>query len=179
MLVAVPSFGKNGLNLTCATRNLPPGSQVWIEVEALYQGVVADPKAGGALRDSGAPQSATAKHVWQFRVPPSGDPVPASYELQFPASFAQKSADTLGSIYLKTRFKVDTPAGPGHAGYGEIQEMTFGMPVPPGATQLTRCLRLREDGDRLRVETAKDCRDSSFTQGEQRGVRVHMNTPSR
>jgi len=179
MLAAIPTFGKGGLNLTCTTSNLPPGARVWIEVEAQYQGVVAEPSAGGALRDSGAPQSANAKHVWQFQVPPSGEVAPTSYELPLPAGVDQKSSDHLGSIYLKTRFKIDSPTGPQRAGYGEVQEMTFGMPVPPGKTQLARCLRLREDGDRLRVETAKDCRDSSFARAEQSGVRVHMNPPSR
>jgi hypothetical protein len=91
----------------------------------------------------------------------------------------QKSSGQLGSIYLKTRFRIDNPAGPGRAGYGEIQEMTFGMPVPPGVTELARCVRLRQDGDRLRVEAAKDCSDFSFAQAEQSGVRVHRSPPSR
>jgi hypothetical protein len=179
ILAALPAFGKGGLNLACTTRNLPPGTRVWIEVEAQYQGVVADSSAGGAFRDSGTLQSANGKHVWQLQVPPIGDVAPTSYELPLPAGVDQKSSDHLGSIYLKTRFKIDSPTGSRRPGYGEIQEMTFGMPVPPAGTPLARCLRLREDGDRLRVETAKDCRDSSFAQAENSGVRVHRKPPSR
>jgi hypothetical protein len=178
MLVAVPALGKGGLNLTCTTRGLPPGARVWIEVEARYQGVAAEPSAGGAFRDSGAAQYANGKHVWQFQVPPIGEVAPASYEFQFPDSVDQKRSDHQGSIYLQTRFRIDSPTGRQRAGYGEVQEMTFGLPVPPGATQLARCLRLREDGNRLRVETAKDCRDSSFAQPDQNGIRVHMSPSS-
>ena len=56
-----------------------------------------------------------------------------SYEFTFPDDVSRAQSDHFGSIYLKTRFKIDNPQGSPRAGYGEVNEMTFGMPVPAGA----------------------------------------------
>lgn len=172
LLAALPAHAKSGLTLTCITRDLVPGTHVWIEVEPQYQQMAA--KAGGAFKDSAPRLSAKDKHVWQFEVPARGEVAPVSYEFTFPDDVSRAQSDHFGSIYLKTRFKIDNPQGSPRAGYGEVNEMTFGMPVPAGATQLSRCLRLRDEGNRLTVETAADCRDSTFDQARLGGHRVHM-----
>ncbi|HYX26580.1 MAG TPA: hypothetical protein VFC23_20670, partial [Thermoanaerobaculia bacterium] len=167
-----------GLKLTCTTRNLAPGAHVWIEVEAQYQQQVAAGPSAGGFRDSASRRDAKTKHVWQFEVPASGEVVPESYEYQFPADVDWASSDHFGSIHLKTRFKIDNPRGPRRPGYGEVTEASFAMPVRAGSAQLSRCLRLHDEGDRLTVETAADCRDSTF-KARQGGYRVHMRPSSR
>jgi len=163
LLASVPSYAVSGLKLTCTTKGLTPGSRVWIEVESEYQGMTVEGPAHGGFRDAGLPQTAKAKHVWQFEVPASGEAAPTTHNFEFPASVAVASADHFGSVVLKTRFRIDDPKRLRQNGYGEVTEATFGLPAPAGATQLARCLRLRQDGDRLSVETAADCRDSTFS----------------
>lgn|SRR5947209_12584730 len=178
LLVSIPAYAGSGLKLTCTTRNLAPGAHVWIEVEAQYQQQVAAGPSAGGFRDSASRRDAKTKHVWQFEVPASGEVVPESYEYQFPADVDWASSDHFGSIHLKTRFKIDNPRGPRRPGYGEVTEASFAMPVRAGSAQLSRCLRLHDEGDRLTVETAADCRDSTF-KARQGGYRVHMRPSSR
>lgn len=175
VLASLPARGETGLTLFCTTRDLPPGSQVWIEVEPQYQPQVAAGPDGG-FRDSAPPQAAQTKHVWSFEVPASGVVAPASHHFNFPAG---KNGTNFGSIYLKTRFKIDDPRGTRRPGYGDVTEVTLGMPVPDGATRLTRCLRLRDEGDRLTVETAADCLDETFEKARRSGNRVRMKAPGR
>ncbi len=179
LLAALPAQAKNGLTLTCTTRSLAPGAHVWIEVEAQYQQQVAAGPAAGGFRDTAPRKSANAKHVWQFEVPANGEVTPESYEYQFPVDVDWKGSDHFGSIQLKTRFKIDNPRGPRRPGYGEVTEASFGMPVPAGSTQLSRCLRLHDEGNRLTVETAADCRESTFDKSRRGGYRVHMKPSSR
>ncbi len=47
----------------------------------------------------------------------------------------------------------------------------FGMPVLANTGLLARCLRLREAGNRLILETAPNCSDSSFGQN----ARIRLN----
>ena len=172
LLAAMPIYAEGGLTLTCTTRDLAPGAHVWIEVEAQYQQQAVRPSTG--FRDSALRQDAAAKHVWQFEVPASGEASPESYTYQFPAGVDWTKPDHFGSIYLKTRFRIDNPHGPRRTGYGEVTEVTFGMPIPDGTPQLSRCLRLRDEGDRLTAETAADCRDSTFEKARLGGRRVHV-----
>jgi hypothetical protein len=174
LLAAVPSYAVSGLKLTCATQGLTPGSRVWVEVDPQYQGMAVGGPAHGGFREAGSPQTANAKHVWNLEVPASGEAVLSSYNFEFPASVALASADHFGSVLLKVRFRIDDPKRPHQNGYGEVTEATFEMPAPAGATGLTRCLRLRQDGERLNVETAADCRDSTFDKAARSATRVHM-----
>jgi len=178
LLAVLPVHAAGGLKLTCTTRDLAPGSHVWIEVETQYQQQVAGGPSAGGFRDSAPRQEAKTKHIWQFEVPASGEVAPESFEYEFPA-VDWTNADHFGSIQLKTRFKIDDPQGSRRIGYGEIGEVTFGMPVPAGSTQLARCLRLHDEGNRLTVETAADCRASTFKAARQGGHRVHMKPSSR
>ena len=161
-----------------STRDLAPGAHVWIEVETQYQQQIAGGPSAGGFRDSAPRREATTKHIWQFEVPASGEVAPESFEYQFPAA-NWTSSDHFGSIQLKTRFKIDDARGLRRTGYGEVGEVTFGMPVPPGSTQLSRCLRLHDEGNRLAVETAADCLDSTFNAARQGGHRVQMRLSSR
>jgi hypothetical protein len=179
LLASIPAYAESRLKLTCTTRNLAPGAHVWIEVEAQYQQLVAGGPAAGGFRDSAPRRDANARHSWQFEVPATGEVAPASYEYQFPADVDWTNSGHFGSIYLKTRFKIDNPRGPRRPGYGEVIEASFAMPVPAGAAQLSRCLRLHDEGNRLTVETAADCRDSTFDKARQGGYRVHMGPSSR
>jgi hypothetical protein len=173
LVAATPVQAGGFLTLTCTTHDLAPGAHVWIEVEAQYQGQIAAGPAAGGFKDSAPRQGATTRHTWQFEVPASGEVAPESFEYQFPAA-DWASSSHFGSIQLKTRFKIDDPQGKRRVGYGEVGEVTFGMPVPAGSTQLARCLRLRDEGDRLAVETAADCSDSTFDAARQGGHRVHL-----
>jgi hypothetical protein len=177
-LAAMPSLAEGQLLLTCTARDLAPGSHVWIEVEAQYQEQIAAGPAAGGFVDSSPRRSADAPHIWQFDVPASGQIPTETYEYRFPPDVDWTSSGHFGSIYLKTRFKIDAPGAP-RPGYGEVAEVTFGMPVPAGSTRLSRCLRLRDEGDRLRVETASDCRESTFDKARTGGTRVHMGPTSR
>lgn len=174
LLASLPAGAKTDLSLSCTTRGLTPGARVWIEVEAQYQ-----PQDAGSFRDAGPRRSAQAKHVWSFEVPQSGTVAPTSYQFTFPAEKDVPDPDRFGSIYLKTRFKIDDPRAAARRGFGEITEVTFGLPVPPGASWLSRCLRLHEEGDRLNVETAADCLDASFDKAGRSGHRVRMKAPAR
>jgi hypothetical protein len=89
---------------------------------------------------------------------------------------ASASGSSLGTILLKTRFRIDDPARPHQNGYGEIIEQTFPMPAPAGISELSRCLLVRQDGDRLTVGTAADCRESTLAKAERSGIRVHKKT---
>jgi hypothetical protein len=174
LLASLPASAKTDLSLSCTTRGLTPGARVWIEVEAQYQ-----PQDAGSFRDVGPRQLSQAKHVWSFEVPQDGVVAPTSYQFTFPAEKDDPRPDRFGSIYLKTRFRIDDPRTSARQGFGEITEVTFGLPVPPGATRLSRCLRLNDQGDRLTVETAADCLDTSFDKASRSGYRVHGKAPTR
>jgi hypothetical protein len=105
-----------------------------------------------------------AKLAWASR------PRPASTG-SIPVDVTTTEPDRFGAIYLKTRFRIDHPEARKRTGYGEVHEVTLAMSVPPGAAQLSRCLRLREEGGDLKLEIAADCRDSSFAKSAQGGSR--------
>jgi hypothetical protein len=132
---------------------------------------VGGPSQGG-FRDKGALQKTTAKHEWQLEVPVSGVLSPSTYRFELPASVESASRDHFGSIVLRTRFRIDDPARRHQSGYGEVIEQSFAIPAPAGATELTRCLFLRQEGDHLRVGTAADCRDSTLDRSGRSGFRA-------
>jgi hypothetical protein len=181
LLAALPAPAER-LRLTCTARGLPLGAQVWIEVEPQAHEIAAPTPADTRLRESRPPVAAAeGKRAWQFEVPPSGDVAPTVQDFTFPATVAWTSPSSPGqpirAIFLKTRFRIDTPGQPLRAGYGEVQEVTLAMSVPPGASEVSRCLRLRAETDRLAVESAADCSEASFTRAqsdEQMHVRLHI-----
>jgi hypothetical protein len=179
LLAALAAHAKGDLKLTCTTRDLPPGTHVWVEVEARYQQQVAGGPAEGGFRDASPTREVSAKHTWQFEVPASGEVTPQAFDYPLPMGANRAKADSFGSIYLRTRFKVDDPRGSKRGGYGQETEVTFGMPSPAGATELARCLRFRDEGKRLKVETAADCQDASFEKARLGANRVHMKPSSR
>lgn len=174
LLSTLPSYAVSGLKLTCTFQGLTPGARVWLEVEPQYQGTAVGDPARGGFKDVGPAQAADAKHVWQFQVPVDGGASASAYRFEFPPNVA--SGDRFGSILLKTRFRIDDPARPRQNGYGEVIEQTFAMPTPAGATELSRCLLVRQDGDRLTVGTAADCRDSTFAKTERNGIKIRKGT---
>lgn len=166
----MPVSAATHLKLQCEVRDLAPGAHVWVEVRPEYhQAAMAQ---GG--QDSGLLQEARGESVWQFDVPASGQAGPLSHDFAFPVDLDRKSTDPIGSIRLKTRFKIDHPAGQDRVGYGEVYEMILAMPVPPGTAPLSRCLRLREVGDKMIAETAADCLDASFGKNH-----IHLRPPNR
>jgi hypothetical protein len=189
-LLAPLSARAETLTITCTTRGLPPGARVWIEVQPEYHELAVPTPDDTTVRDSRPPVVAEAKHAWQFEVSAGGDVTPASHDFTFPATVVWTSSDrgrggvpprAVPSIFLRTRFRIDTPEKPPRAGYGEVQEATLGMSIPPGATEMiTRCMRLRAEGDRLAVEIAADCSDASFAKAPGDGrmrVRLNMRPP--
>ncbi len=170
-LVAVlPACAATNLRLQCVVRDLAPGAHVWVEVQPEYH--QAAMSAGG--QDEGVLQEAKGESVWQFDVPAGGRVGPISHDFAFPADLDRTSTDPVGFIKLKTRFKIDHPTGQDKVGYGEVYEMTLAMPVPAGTAPLSRCLRLREVGDKMIAETAADCLDSSFGKSH-----MHLRPPQR
>jgi len=158
LAAVLPASAATNLKLQCLARDLTPGAHVWVEVRPEYhQAAMAQ---GG--QESGVLQVATGESVWQFDVPASGQVAPISHDFTFAVDLDRTSSDPVGFIKLETRFKVDHPTGQDKVGYGEVYEATLAMPVSPGTAPLARCLRLREVGDRMIVETAADCLDASF-----------------
>ena len=147
------------LSLTCITRNLPAGARVWLQVEPEhYQTPAPTPASLG--EESSAPEQASGDSIWQFEVPASGSAPPSTHKFTFPTNLEPTSAKSVSSIRLKIRFKVDAPGRQG--AYGEVITATLGMPVLANKLPLSRCVRLREDSDKLILESAPDCSDSSF-----------------
>jgi hypothetical protein len=182
LLAALPASAER-LRLTCTARGLPLGAQVWIEVEPQYREIAAPTPADTRLRESRPPVAAAeGKRAWQFEVPPSGQVAPTVQDFTFPATVDWTSPSSPGqpirAIYLKTRFRIDTPGQPPRAGYGEIQEATLGMSVPPEASEVSRCLRLRAEAGRLALESAADCSEASFTRAQSdEQVHVRLRVP--
>jgi hypothetical protein len=158
------------LNLSCVTKDLPAGAQVWLQVEPeYYQTPAPTPASLGA--PSSAPEPASGASTWQFAVPAGGSAPPSTHTFTFPADLQPTSAKTIGSIRLKASFKVDAPGQQG--AYGEVIKADLGMPVLANDAPLARCLRLREEGNKLILESAPDCRDSSFG----KNVRILLKQP--
>ena len=137
-----------------------------------YQGQVALGPLEGGFKDAGPRQAAEAKYVWRFEVPEGGEATPSSHRFTIPVNRAGKGADELASLSLKTRFKIDDLSKAGRPGFGEVIETTFAMGAPAGVKELSRCLRLRDEGERLAVETAESCLDEAFDR--QGGGRVRV-----
>ena len=170
LAAALPASAATSLKLQWLARDLAPGAHVWVEVRPEYhQGAMAQ---GG--QDSGVLQEAKGESVWQFDVPTSGQVAPISHDFTFAVDLDRKSSDPVGIIKLRTRFRVDHPTGQEKVGYGEVYEAILSMPVLPGAAPLSRCLRLREAGERMIVETAADCLDASFAKSH-----MHLRPPHR
>jgi hypothetical protein len=171
LVAGLPASAATNLKLQCGARDLTPGAHVWMEVLPEYhQAAMAQ---GG--QDSGVLQEAKGESVWQFDVPASGQVAPIPHDFTFPVDLDRTSSDPVGFIKLKTRFRVDHPAGQDKVGYGEIYEATLAMPVSAGTAPLSRCLRLRELGYKMTLETAADCLDSSFGKRRQ----VHLQSTHR
>jgi hypothetical protein len=164
------------LTLSCTTRDLAPGSHVWLEVEPVSQQETAAGPSRGGFRDTAQPRSA-GKHIWRFEVSASGKSAAEPFDFQFPPDLDWAKSD-LGSIYLKTRFKIDQP-GAKRPPFGELTELTLAMPVRPGATEVARCLRFHDEGQRLMVETAADCSEAAFDKASHGGYRLRMRSNSR
>lgn len=177
LLAAIPAPAETGLTLSCTARDLSPGARVWIEVEVQYQPLAAQSPSEGGFKDAGPGQAARAQHVWRFEVPANGEVTPSSYRFSIPVDRNWRGSDEFAALSLKTRFKIDDSSKAGRAGYGEVTEVTFGMPAPAGVTELSRCLRLRDDGYRLMVETAGSCLDEAFDARRRSGYRVRMKAP--
>jgi hypothetical protein len=176
LLAALPMRADGGLRLTCIARSLAPGARAWMEVEAQSQRMTTS--AGSGFTDSAPAERSGEKHVWEFQVPANGSVAPASYGFALPAGLAAPDANHFGAIYLKTRFRLDSPDVDPRAGYGEVHEVTLGVPIPPGVSQVSRCLRLREEADRLVVEMASDCSDAAFAKAARGDQRVRVQPPA-
>jgi hypothetical protein len=177
LLAALPAAAER-MRLTCTACGLPLGAQVWIEVEPQYHEIVAPTPADSSLRESRPPVAAAeGKRAWQLEVPPGGAVASTVQDFTFPATVDWTSPSGPGqpirAIFLKTRFRIDTPGQPPRAGYGEAQESTLAMSVPPGASEVSRCLRLRAESGRLALESAADCSEASFTRAQSDG-RMHV-----
>ncbi|HEV3074635.1 MAG TPA: hypothetical protein VHB47_09485 [Thermoanaerobaculia bacterium] len=153
-----PASATTHLKLQCVARDLTPGAHVWVEVRPQYHqaAMVQDGMESGALEE------AKGESVWQFDVPASGRVAPITHDFTFAVDLDRTGTDPVGFITFKTRFKIEHPTGQDKVGYGEVYEATLAMLVMPGASPLSRCLRLREVGGKMIVETAADCLDSSF-----------------
>lgn len=146
------------LTLTCITKNLPAGAKVWLQVEPEhYQTSAPTPASLGEA--SSAAEPASGASIWQFEVPAGGSAPPSTHTVTFPTDLQPTTANSISSIRLKVSFKVDAPGQQG--AYGEVIQANLGMPVL-GNVPLSRCLRLREDGNRLILDSAPDCSDTSF-----------------
>ena len=161
-LVLLPSLAHAAgteLNLTCTTKDLPAGAHVWLQVEPEhYRSTAPTPASLGEV--SGAPEPASGDSTWQFEVPVDGSAPPSTHKFTFPTDLQPTSAKSVSSIRLKVSFKVDAP---GHQGaYGEVIQANLGMPVLANNASLSRCMRLREDRNKLILESAPDCSDASF-----------------
>ena len=173
LLAALPAVAGTGLRVEVAVRDMTPGAHVWMEVRPEY-GQIARP-AGG--QDFSAMAEAAGESVWQFDVPASGK-TSTGHDFEFPLEIDRSSsADHVGVIHLRTRFRIDGPQGEKKTGYGDTTEVTLAMPVLPGTAALSRCLRLREAGNRLTLESAADCLDASFVKS--RKLRLHDGSGSR
>jgi hypothetical protein len=167
-LVAWSAVAATGLRVEVVTRDLAPGTKVWLEVQPAYHQLMRPASPAEKALDSGVLQQAKGESIWQFDT--SGKDSPIAHDFSFPVDLDQTTGSGhLGVIMLETRFRIDAPGSEERVGYGRVHEMTFAMPVL-GAAPLTRCLRLREAGGRLLVESAVDCRDSSFKKSTQ----VHL-----
>ena len=179
-LVLLPGLSAHAagteLSLTCITRDLPAGAQVWLQVEPEhYQTPAPAPASLGG--ESSAPEQASGDSIWQFEVPASGSAPPSTHKFTFPTNLEPTSAKSVSSIRLKIRFKVDAPGRQG--AYGEVITATLGMPVLANKLPLSRCVRLREDSDKLILESAPDCSDSSFASlGRNGQILVRQPTPT-
>jgi hypothetical protein len=174
LLAALPARAATGLKLEFTARDLAPGSHVWVEVRPTYHQLAIDNPLAAEEQESSALEQAQGELVWHFEVPPSGNVSPMSHNFAFAADLDRTSSDHLGVIHLKTRFRVDGPAGQQRTGYGEVHEITLAMAVLPGNAPLARCLRLREVGDRLIAESAPNCLDTSFTKSTKV---IHLQAP--
>ena len=176
LLAAIPALGETGLTLSCTTRDLSPDARVWVEVEVQYQALAPQAPSAGGFKDSGLAQAAKFKHAWQFEIPAGGEITSGSHRFSIPVDRDRKGSDEFASLSLKVRFKIDDPSKLGRPGFGEVTEVTFGMAAPAGVTELSRCLRLRDEGTRLMVETGETCLDEAF---DRSGYRVHVKPPRR
>jgi len=147
------------LNLSCITKDLPAGAKVWLQVEPEhYQTPAPTPASLGDV--SNTPEPARGDSIWQFEVPAGGSAPPTTHKFTFPTDLQPTSANGVSSIRLKVSFKVDSPGQQG--AYGEVIQANLGMPVLANNVTLSRCLRLREDRNKLILESAPDCSDASF-----------------
>ncbi len=147
------------LNLSCVTKDLPAGAKVWMQVEPEhYQAPAPTPVSLGEVSNTAEP--ARGESIWQFEVPADGAAPPTMHRFTFPTDLQPTSANSVTSIRLKVSFKVDAPGRQG--AYGEVIQANLGMPVLANNVPLSRCLRLREDKNKLILESAPDCSDASF-----------------
>jgi hypothetical protein len=158
------------LNLSCITKDLPAGAKVWLQVEPEhYQTPAPTPASLGDV--SNTPEPARGDSIWQFEVPAGGSAPSTTHRFTFPTDLQPTSANSVSSIRLKVSFKVDAPGQQG--AYGELIHANLAMPVLANNLPLSRCVRLREDSDKLILESAPDCSDSSFaTLGRKDRIRV-------
>jgi hypothetical protein len=163
------------LNLTCITKDLPAGAKVWMQVEPEhYQTPV--PISASLGEVPSAPEPASGTSIWQFEVPAGGSAPPSTHKLTFPADLQPTSANSVSSIRLKVSFKVNAPGQQG--AYGEVIQAQLGMPVLASNGPLSRCLRLREDGNKLILDSAPDCSDASFANLGHNGRMILVRQPS-
>jgi hypothetical protein len=87
-------------------------------------------------------------------------------------SVSPRSITSSSAILLTVRFRIDDPTRRKQNGYGDVFEQTFTVSAPSGMKDISRCLHLRQEGERLTVGVAADCRDSSYAASRQGGLRV-------
>jgi hypothetical protein len=160
MLACIPAHGAaTELNLTCTTKDLPAGAKVWLQIEPEhYRSSAPTPATLGEV--SGAAEPGSGESIWQFEVPAGGSAPASTHTFTFPIDLQPTRAKVVSSIRLKVSFRVDAPGQPGPN--GQVIKATLGMPVLVDNSPLARCVRLREDGDKLILESAPDCSDASF-----------------
>jgi hypothetical protein len=147
------------LNLTCITKDLPAGAKVWLQIEPEhYRSSAPTPATLGEV--SGAPEPASGDSIWQFEVPAGGSAPASTHTFTFPIDLQPTRAKVVSSIRLRVSFKIDAPGQPSLS--GQLIKAALGMPVLADNSRLARCVRLREEGDKLILESAPDCSDSSF-----------------
>jgi hypothetical protein len=163
LLASAPVYAET-VQLSLTTRGLTPGAEVWIEVTPEYH-EISLPSLDKA--DKVEPEQTAApleaRHAWTVVAPVSGVVAPTEFAFTFPPAVSWTSLGTppkfVPAILLKTRYRLDEPGATSPA---QIHELTLGLAVPPGLTEVSRCLRLRAQGGETIVDLADDCTDEAF-----------------
>jgi hypothetical protein len=108
LLVAWPAIAATGLKVEVVTRDLAPGTKVWLEVQPEYHQMMHPASPSEKVIDSGVLQQAKGESIWQFDASESDSPI--SHDFSFPVDLDRTTGSGhLRVIMLETRFRIDAP----------------------------------------------------------------------